>query len=418
MKLSRRDFLRSTVASGVLAATPGHLFAKGEQPVDSERLIQAAEAPVLKTEYFKSPVEIESMELLRNGKEFLVRATSTDGAVGIGAPNNAQMIRFYPILLRSVAPHFVGKDARDLDALIDGVFLRGSNYKMQGQALWVCVAAAEVAVLELLGQVAGKSVGELLGGVLRRDIDVYRASGHRGNTPEEEVEYLKQLVAETGAKAVKFRLGGRMSKNADSLPGRTEGLIALAREELGDEMTLYADANGSYDVPKGIEIGRLLEAVNAGFYEEPCPFDYLEETKQVADALTIPIALGEQESSIRRFRWTIENNVAQVIQPDLHYFGGFVRSIRVARMAAEAGMPCTPHISNSGLGFLHAMHFVSCIPNPGEHHEYKGNPRLPVECDTSTLECNNGIVRCPSGPGFGVTIDPDFVRDAKPVESI
>ncbi|MFQ5809140.1 MAG: enolase C-terminal domain-like protein, partial [Armatimonadota bacterium] len=132
----------------------------------------------------------------------------------------------------------------------------------------------------------------------------------------------------------------------------------------------------------------------------------------------IPIALGEQESSMRRFWWTIENNVAQVIQPDLHYYGGFVRSIRVARMAAEAGMPCTPHISNSGLGFLHAMHFVSCIPNPGDYHEYKGDPRLPVECDTSTLECKDGIVRCPSGPGFGVTIDPEFVAKAKPVEAI
>ena len=77
-----------------------------------------------------------------------------------------------------------------------------------------------------------KAPGDLLGGVHLWDIGVYRASDNRGNTPEEEIEDLKKIVAETGAKAVKFRLGGRMSKTADSRPGRTEALIPLARHTL------------------------------------------------------------------------------------------------------------------------------------------------------------------------------------------
>ena len=75
-----------------------------------------------------------------------------------------------------------------------------------------------------------------------------------------------------------------MSKNADSLPGRTEKLIPMVREAFGKEMTLYADSNSSYDVPKAIEIGRLMEQYDYGFYEEPCQFDHLEDTKAVADA--------------------------------------------------------------------------------------------------------------------------------------
>ena len=70
----------------------------------------------------------------------------------------------------------------------------------------------------------------------RRDIAVYRASGDRGNTPEEEVAYLKKIVAESGARALKFRLGGRMSRNVDSLPGRTERLIPMVREAFGAEV--------------------------------------------------------------------------------------------------------------------------------------------------------------------------------------
>ena len=75
----------------------------------------------------------------------------------------------------------------------------------------------------------------------------------RGNTPEEEIDYLKRLVAESGAKALKFRVGGRMSRNADSLPGRSERLIPLVRETFGPEMTIYADSNSSYDAAKAIE---------------------------------------------------------------------------------------------------------------------------------------------------------------------
>ena len=191
------------------------------------------------------------MELLRNGRNFLVRVRTTDGAEGIAVPNAMHMVHTYPIFLNRVAPFFVGKDARELEPLLWELYRHDDNYKYQGLAFWVCVAAAEFAVLDLLGKLAGKSIGDLLGGVKRREIAVYRASGNRGNTPEEEVAYLKQIVAESGAKALKFRLGGRMSKNADSLPGRTEPLIPLVREAFGPEMTLYADSNSSYDAPEG-----------------------------------------------------------------------------------------------------------------------------------------------------------------------
>jgi L-alanine-DL-glutamate epimerase-like enolase superfamily enzyme len=355
---------------------------------------------------------------MRNGRTYLVRARSTDGAEGLIVPNADRLRDVYPVFLNRVAPFFVGKDARELEPLLTELYRHDSNYKFQGLALWVCVAAAEFAILDLLGKVARQSVGDLLGGALRRDIAIYRASGNRGNTPAQEVEYLKKIVAESGAKAIKFRLGGRMSNNADSLPGRTEKLIALVRETFGAAMTLYADANSSYDVPKGIEIGRLMEKYHYGFYEEPVPFDRLDETKQVADALTIPVAGGEQEFSLWGFRWAIQHRAVDVVQPDLHYFGGYVRCMRVARMAAEAGIPCTLHMGGTGLGYLDALHFMACIPNALEYQEYKGPSGIPVTSETSSLEPKAGVVRVPSGPGFGYTLDPDFVRRAVAVRTV
>jgi L-alanine-DL-glutamate epimerase-like enolase superfamily enzyme len=322
------------------------------------------------------------------------------------------LIHTYPIFVNRVAPFFVGKDARQLEPLLWELYRHDDNYKYQGLAFWVCVAAAEFAILDLLGKLTNRSIGDLLGGVKRREIAVYRASGVRGNTPEEEVANLKQIVAESGAKALKFRLGGRMSKNADSLPGRTERLIPLVREAFGKEMTLYADSNSSYDVKKAIEVGRLMEEYDYGFYEEPCRFDHFEDTKAVADALNIPVAGGEQEFSEYGFRWMIKNRGVDIVQPDLHYHGGFIRSMRVARMAHAAGLLCTPHMSGSGLGYLDAAIFASCIDNPVPFTEFKGDTNIPVSSETSSLKCENGMVRVPSGPGFGITIDPAFIRKA------
>jgi L-alanine-DL-glutamate epimerase-like enolase superfamily enzyme len=311
-----------------------------------------------------------------------------------------------------VAPFFVGKDACRIETLLDELYRNQSNYKLQGLTWWVCVAALEMALLDLISRARGIPLGELFGPILRRDIAVYRASGNRGNRPEEEVAYLERLVAETGAGAVKFRLGGRMSRNADSRPGRTEALIPMVREALGPDLILYADSNSSYDVANAIRIGRLMEEHDYAFFEEPVPFDHIWETKKVADALDIPVAGGEQEFSLRRFRWAIEKRGLDIAQPDLHYFGGYIRCTKVARMAAAMGMQCTPHMSGSGVGYVNVLHFASFTPNVGPHQEFKGETSLPCLCETSSLKCEQGTVRCPSGPGMGVLIDPEFVRAA------
>jgi L-alanine-DL-glutamate epimerase-like enolase superfamily enzyme len=418
MTMPRRAFLHTAAGVAALPAFANRDRADEDRRTTPDRLREVAAAPVLRIEGLEKPVTIEAMHLLRNRREFLVRVRSKDGLEGISVANSMHMIHTYPIFLNRVAPFFVGKDARELEPLLWELYRHNDNYKYQGLAFWVCVAAAEFAVLDLLGKRLGKPVGELLGGVQRRDIAVYRASGTRGNAPEAEVTDLKRIVAESGAKALKFRLGGRMSRNADSPPGRTEKLIPLVREAFGPEMTLYADANSSYDAQEAIRIGRLMEESNYAFYEEPCRFDHLEETKIVADALRIPVAGGEQESSEEGFRWMIAHRGVDIVQPDLHYHGGFIRSMRVARMAHEAGMLCTPHMSGSGLGYLDAAHFTSCIPNPVPFTEYKGSTDVPVSSETSSLRVENGIVRVPTGPGFGINIDPGFIREAIQIKAI
>ncbi len=236
---------------------------------------------------------------------------------------------------------------------------------------------------------------------MRREVPFYVASGRRDTTPEQEVRYLRKLVQQSGAKAVKFRVGGRMSRNADAMPGRTETLIPLVRKTFGDQMDIHADSNSSYDPPKAIEVGRMLEEIKAVYYEEPCPFDHLEDTKKVADALTIPVAGGEQEYSDWRFRWMIANRGVDIVQPDLHYYGGMVRSIRVARMADVAKMSTTVHISG-GFGFVYMLHFASCCAIAGRYQEYKLGMEKYGNWFDPPISVKDGKMSVPSGPGVGI----------------
>jgi L-alanine-DL-glutamate epimerase-like enolase superfamily enzyme len=421
MKSSRRRFLKTAgiacaAATPLSAAVPNLLAADEPRKVSKAELDRILDTPVLDTSFLKRPVTVASIELLRNGRNFLVRVRSTDGVEAVTVPNPARMRDFYRVFL-GLVPVFLKKDARQLETLLWDAYRYSSNYKLQGLALWTNVAAMEMAFLELMAQTAQRPLADFFGGMRRRDIPVYYASGNRGNRPEAEVDYLRKLVADSGVRALKFRLGGRMSRNADSLPGRTEALIPLVRKAFGDAMTLYADANSSYDVREAIRIGRIMQAHRYGFYEEPCPFDWLWETKEVADALTIPVAGGEQEYSLRRWQWAIEHRGLDIVQPDLHYGGGLLRATKVARMAAAAGMSVVPHMSGGGLGYLDVVHFASFTPNIGPFMEFKGNTDLPVECSTSSLRCEKGVVRCPSGPGFGVSLDSAFVKKAVRVQA-
>ncbi|MCK4752201.1 MAG: mandelate racemase/muconate lactonizing enzyme family protein [Planctomycetes bacterium] len=408
MEFNRRRFLKTALSTGLLAALPKGVLAAGK--------LKELTLPVLDAGLISGPVKIVSIEYLRNRELDFIRAESTDGVVGIALTNN-RLRYFGPMLRKLVMPYFLGKDIRQLESLVDGVYTHKGNYKFSGLAFWNCVAAVESALLDVLGKTSGKSVGQLLGGVIRREVQVHISSMRRDTTPEQEVAWLTKRLTQTGAKAVKIKVGGRMSNNADAKPGRTENLIRLARKTFGDSIDILADANGSYDARKGIEVGKLLEAHNGYFFEEPCPFELFEETKQVADALKMPVAGGEQDFSMPKFKWMIENRGVDIVQPDLHYNGGFIRTIRIARMAEAAGMSITVHSSKYGAGSVYMLQFASCVPNIGKYQEYNGAPHKIQNWCEPILEVENGAVKVPTGPGLGITIDPELIKNAKPVVS-
>ncbi len=420
MALDRRAFVTAAFTGAAAAASPAAIGQFLNAPRHGlpgtlkeryAKLDAILQQPVFKRELFKDPVVIQSIELLTRDKQYICRVRSKDGHEGISISNAQQMEVLYPIFTKRIAPFFIGKDARDIEQLIPAVTVHENNYKAQSLAIWVPIATIEFAILDMFGKMANRSIGLLISDkIYNPTISVYQANGERDISAEETIEHLKRDVALSHAKAIKFKLGGRMS-HPETPVGRSQKLIPLVRETFGPDMIISADANGSYTAAEAIPIGKLMQQYKYAFYEEPVPFDWYEETKQVSDALEIPIAGGEQEPSTHNFRWLIANGGLSIVQQDMFYFGGMIRCMQVARMAAAFGKQCIPHISSTGLGYAYMMHFVSAIPNSGPYHEFKEfNNVLPYHCATSSLRSDeNGVIKVPTGPGFGVDIDPGFL---------
>ncbi len=427
MKVNRRQFVKANLLGSFAAALPPSPLEAEASPSASlsqnprfARLDEILRQPVLKRELFASPVIIQTLELLRYKDNFLCRVRSRDGAEGLSV-GHAGLNALYPIFLHNLQPFFLGKDARDLDLLLEKVFIYGFNFRYNGISIGTPLATIEFAILDLLGRIAQKPIGQLIGDIHHPEVTVYQATEYREKSVEESLDLIQRDVAEYNARALKIKIGGLMFMTTDikavGPPGRTERMIPLIRKTFGDQMALFADANGFYSVEEAIRVGRLLEEYRYGFFEEPVMFDWHEETKQVADALALPIALGEQEYGLHGFRWLIANDAVQIVQPDNYYFGGMIRSMKVARMAEAFGKSCTPHMSGGGLGFLYMMHFVSALSNAMPHHEFKGlKTSVQFECKTSPLKVADGKIKVPTGPGLGVDLDRAFVSKHQTVK--
>jgi len=425
--MKRRTFFQSAALGGMGAAmTPlasCSNVAHNEQEAREryELLGELLQQPVFRKDLFNAPVIISSVELLRFENRFICRVRSEEGAEGISVAHN-DMRFLVPIFMHKVQPFFIGQDARELDLIVEKVYDFHFNFRYGGIPLGIPLATIEFAILDMMGQISGLPMGQLVGELHNAKVGVYVATEFRERPLDEHFEKILESAAAYDAKAVKIKVGYLFAGSRDihdpGLPGKSEKLVPMVREYFGSDWSLYADSNGYYDSEEAIRMGRILEENNYAYFEEPVRFDHFLEIKKVSDALSLPVANGEQDHSYYNFRWLLANEGLEIVQPDNYYFGGFIRSMRVARMAHALGKTCIPHMSGGALGYLYNSHFVSVLPNAGEHHEFKGyRTHVPFECPTSSLKVEDGKITVPTGPGLGIDIDPAFIEKHVPVNA-
>src|ERR1700722_9308762 len=153
MQTTRRNFFKTAAVASVATALPSVATAAPTHEAEA-RLDAILKQPVFRRELFKDPVIIESIELLHYQKSWLCRVRSKDGAEGISVSNAQQMEVLYPIFVKRIQPYFLGKDARDLESLLEEVTVYENNYKATGLAIWIPIATLEFAILDMFGRMA------------------------------------------------------------------------------------------------------------------------------------------------------------------------------------------------------------------------------------------------------------------------
>lgn len=343
-----------------------------------------------------------------------VRVTADDGSEGWGqvSPYHADITA--QVLHRQVAPWSIGQDAQNIEHLVQLISER--EHKFPCSYLYRAMCGLDTALWDLRGKAEGKRVCELLGGSAR-PLRAYASSMKRDIKPKDEVGRLLALRDEFGFDAFKFRIGAECGHDVDEWPGRTEEIVPAMRKAMGDDVDLLVDANSCYSPERAIEVGKMLETNGVCHFEEPCPYWELEQTRQVREALSIDVTGGEQDCYIPMWKHMIEMRAVDIIQPDVCYLGGMSRTLRVAKMAHDAGLPCTPHSANLSMVTLFTMHLLCAIPNPGKYLEFsiEGADYYPWQeglFAESPYVVRDGHVHLPESPGWGVVIHPDWLERA------
>ena len=316
-----------------------------------------------------------------------------------------------------MAPWVLGSSVsspKELDDLMDIITER--EHKFPGSYLRRAMAGLDTAIWDWFGRKEGRPVASLLGGSAG-SIRTYASSMKRDITALEEANRMCDLRDRYGFDAFKVRAGAEVGRNQDEWPGRTEEIIKTMSHFFGDSASLLIDANSCYLPERAIEIGLILQDHGFCHFEEPCPYWELEQTKYVKDQLDLDVTGGEQDCDLPTWRRMIDMRAVDIVQPDILYLGGISRTLRVARMAAAAGIPVTPHCANLSMVTLFTMHLLRAIPNAGKYLEFsiEGSDYYPWQ-EGLFIDCpykiDGGFATVSDVPGWGAEPNPVWLESA------
>ncbi len=360
-------------------------------------------------------MKIKKLETFCNEFAGFVRVTADTGDQGWGQVSTYQADITCEVFHRQVARHALGRDAFDIADLLQ--FIYEKEHKFPGSYLRRAQTGLDTALLDMRGKLEGKPVASLLGGSPGK-IRAYASSMKRDIAPQDEAKRFLKLRDEYGFDAFKWRVGAECGRDQDEWPGRTEEIIPVVARALGDGIDKLVDGNSCYSPKRAIEVGRMLEAEGIGHFEEPCPYWNFEQTKEVADALSIDVAGGEQDCEFTAWQAMIDKRAVDIVQPDVMYLGGMTRTLEVCRMAQKAGLPVTPHAANLSLVTMCTMHLLRAIPNAGKYLEFsiEGDDYYPWQDGLflgEPYKITDGKALVTDAPGWGVEVNPKWLDKAK-----
>ncbi len=308
-------------------------------------------------------------------------------------------------------PLVVRKDPFQTEAIFDLMLKAGSVSGPPG-ALLTAASGIDIALWDIKGKALGVPIYELLGGMRpgREKVRVYASSLVRDLSPTDEAKRAADFQ-ENGFTGYKMHsaVPGAIDHPAD----HTVDSVREMRAAIGNEFDILVDVNSAYSVHHAIEIGKQLEDYGVFHFEEPVALHDLEGLARVADALTIPIASGENAYNRWMFRDLILRGRPDILQPDVVKIGGISELIKVGHMANAFGVPMTVHNTQPIISTAAHLHWIATRGDAPYAQEYNIEPisiRDERPILKTPLEVVDGHIAVPVGPGLGLEFDDEAIR--------
>jgi galactonate dehydratase len=340
-----------------------------------------------------------------------VRVEADEGAVGWGEASLEGHAEAVEGAFAELRDRFLGHDPYRIEDAFQ-IGYRGGFYR-GGPVLMSALAGFEQALWDLKGRALGLPAWEMMGGRVRDRVRAYAWIG--GDRPHEIGEAAAGRRAQ-GFSAVKMNATAELGWIGT--PKVFDEVVARVEAAQGAGMDVGLDFHGRVHRPMAKQLARALEPLGLLFIEEPLLSENPEGLAQLAQLVSTPIALGERLHSRWDFKPFLEAGAVDIVQPDLSHCGGILEARRIAAMAEAYDIAVAPHCPLGPLALAACLQLAATAPNValqemslGIHYNVGGD--LYTFCkDPAPLTASDGWLPIPQGPGLGVEIDEEKVREA------
>ena len=313
------------------------------------------------------------------------------------------------------APRVVGRDPFDVEVVWEDLYNRIKDYGAQGFSI-TALSGIDIALWDIMGRATGLPVHKLIGGAHRKEILAYATGLYfidMDRLVEEAVEEALEYK-EQGFRAIKMKIGLGDPK----LDVRR---VRAVRDAIGPDIALAVDANHCFTVPQAIRLGRMLEELDLLWFEEPISPEDHDGYAQVAQALDLAVAGGENDFTRWGFRDVIAKKAMDIVQPDVCAAGGISEMRKIATLASAFGVECVPHAWGSAIGLAATVQFLAALPDqppafrpipPMLEFEQTPNPLRDALAREPIVQ-RRGVVAVPDGPGLGIEVDREVLARFK-----
>lgn len=324
----------------------------------------------------------------------LVRVETESGLVGWG---EAFGYGIWPAtraaLHTMVAPLAVGRDEQDIGALMNDLNRKLHIVGRTGPTVFA-LAGLDIALWDIAGKAANKSLSELLGGARHQKLACY-ASLMRYTDPG--------LVAENAARVVERGYG------AVKLHELGVEHIKAARHAIGPQVGLMMDVNCPWSVEEALRVADAVRPYDLLWFEEPIwPPEDFDGLAQVRRHSGLKIAAGENAMSPKNFEQMFKAGAVDIAQPSVTKIGGISPMMEIISLARQYGVTIAPHCPYFGPGLLASMHITATLAEPTMiEYSFADLGANPLG---EAIEVRNGYLEVPTGPGLGRDPDPEILK--------